>query len=178
MSNLQNILNANATSPLVVPSGGTGIATTTAYGVICGGTTSTGILQNAGTGTSGQILTSAGSAALPTWASLPLEVTWTAASTTPITAVINTGYYITDASQVTVTLPATAAAGSIVAIVGNGAGGWVLQPGAGQTIQIIGATVTTSATSTGQYDCIEVLCTVADTTWVARSLMSIGLSIV
>ena len=47
--------------------GGTGLSTTTAYGVICGGTTSTGNLQNAGAGTSGQVLTSNGASALPSW---------------------------------------------------------------------------------------------------------------
>ena len=58
----------NATG-LPVAGGGTGIATTTAYGIITGGTTPTGVFQNIGTGTSGQILISGGSAALPTWKS-------------------------------------------------------------------------------------------------------------
>lgn len=39
----------------------------TAYGVICGGTSRTTPQQSAGTGTSGQVLTSAGSSSLPTW---------------------------------------------------------------------------------------------------------------
>jgi len=53
---------------VTVPYGGTGLTTlTTAYGVVCAGTTATGNLQNAGTGTSGQVLTSNGSSALPTW---------------------------------------------------------------------------------------------------------------
>ena len=54
--------------PLPVPDGGTGDSSFTAYSVIAGGTTSTGALQNvSGVGTSGQVLTSNGSAALPTW---------------------------------------------------------------------------------------------------------------
>lgn len=53
---------------LPVAGGGTGVATTTAYGVLCGGTTSTGVLQSvSGVGTSGQVLTSSGASALPTW---------------------------------------------------------------------------------------------------------------
>lgn len=52
---------------LNVAHGGTGVVTTTAYGVICGGTTSTGAFQNAGAGTSGQHLVSAGAAALAVW---------------------------------------------------------------------------------------------------------------
>ena len=52
----------------VVAGGGTGDTSFTAYAVICGGTTSTGPLQNvSGLGTSGQVLTSNGAGALPTW---------------------------------------------------------------------------------------------------------------
>lgn len=55
-------------SPLGVASGGTGLATTTAYGLIAAGTTATGNFQQvSGTGTSGQVLTSNGASALPTW---------------------------------------------------------------------------------------------------------------
>lgn len=52
----------------VVPGGGTGLTSTTAYAVVCGGTTSTAALQPvASVGTSGQILTSNGAGALPTF---------------------------------------------------------------------------------------------------------------
>lgn len=52
----------------VVAGGGTGATSFTAYSVICGGTTSTDPLQNvSGVGTAGQVLTSNGAAALPTW---------------------------------------------------------------------------------------------------------------
>lgn len=57
-----------AFSTAVVAGGGTGNTTFTAYSVICAGTTSTGTFQNVvGVGTSGQVLTSNGPAALPTW---------------------------------------------------------------------------------------------------------------
>lgn len=53
---------------LLVAGGGTGAASFTAYAVICAGTTSTGAFQNvSGVGTTGQVLTSNGAAALPTW---------------------------------------------------------------------------------------------------------------
>ncbi len=58
---------ANVTGTVAVANGGTGLTTTTAYGVILGGTTDTGSFQNAGTGSSGQVLTSNGSSAAPTW---------------------------------------------------------------------------------------------------------------
>lgn len=51
-----------------VADGGTGLSSTTAYAVLCGGTTSTGALQSiAGVGTAGQVLTSNGAGALPTF---------------------------------------------------------------------------------------------------------------
>lgn len=54
--------------PVVVSNGGSGDASFTAYSVICAGTTSTDPLQNvSGVGTAGQVLTSNGAAALPTW---------------------------------------------------------------------------------------------------------------
>jgi len=53
---------------LTVSGGGTGIATATAYSVICAGTTSTGNFQSlSSVGTSGQVLTSNGASSLPTW---------------------------------------------------------------------------------------------------------------
>jgi len=58
----------NAT-PVTVPYGGTGLDTTTAYGVICGGTTATNPFQNVGPGVIGEVLTSSGPGFLPQWLS-------------------------------------------------------------------------------------------------------------
>lgn len=53
---------------LPVSQGGTGATSQTAYAVICGGTTSTGAYQSiAGVGSAGQVLTSNGAGALPTF---------------------------------------------------------------------------------------------------------------
>ena len=53
---------------VAVADGGTGLSSATAYAVLCGGTTSTGAFQSiAGVGTSGQVLTSNGAGALPTF---------------------------------------------------------------------------------------------------------------
>ena len=55
-------------STLAVSNGGTGQTTlTTAYGVLAAGTTATGALQNIGTGTSTQVLTSNGPGVLPSF---------------------------------------------------------------------------------------------------------------
>jgi len=61
-------LTTGVTGTLPVANGGTGLATlTTAYGVVAAGTTATGALQNIGTGTTGQILTSNGAGVLPSF---------------------------------------------------------------------------------------------------------------
>ena len=61
-------LTTGVTGTLPVANGGTGNATATAYAVQCGGTTSTGAHQSiASVGTTGQVLTSNGAGALPTF---------------------------------------------------------------------------------------------------------------
>ena len=63
-----NITSMFSTTPLPVNQGGTGRASSTAYAVLTGGTTSTGAQQSvSGVGTAGQILTSNGAGLLPTW---------------------------------------------------------------------------------------------------------------
>jgi hypothetical protein len=58
----------SATTALPVTSGGTGIATTTAYSIVFSGTTATGAFQaTAGPGTATHVLTSNGAGALPTF---------------------------------------------------------------------------------------------------------------
>lgn len=56
------------TAPLTVANGGSGATSHTAYAVLTGGTTSTGAVQSvASVGTAGQVLTSNGAGALPTF---------------------------------------------------------------------------------------------------------------
>jgi len=52
---------------LLVTGGGTGVATSVAYGVQVGGTTDTGAHQVITPGTAGKVLTSGGASAVPTW---------------------------------------------------------------------------------------------------------------
>lgn len=59
------ILTTNAA--VTVAQGGTGVATLTAYAPVFGGTTGTGAVQSGTVGTSGQVLTSNGAGALPTF---------------------------------------------------------------------------------------------------------------
>ncbi len=61
------------TSAFTVATGGTGDTSFTANEVLCGGTTSTGALQQvSGLGTATQILTSNGAAALPSWGAVSI----------------------------------------------------------------------------------------------------------
>ncbi len=156
----------------VVAGGGTGAVTFTAYSLIAAGTTATGLFQSVGTGTSGQLLVSGGSAALPTWSSVS-ALSWVDQTTTPVTMAINTGYVMDDASLITATLPATAALGSMLKIIGKGAGLWKIAQAAGQSIVFDGVTSTVGVTgylaSTLAADCIEMICTTANTTWTVSS---------
>lgn len=93
---------------------------------------------------------------------------WNDVSGTTQAAVVNNGYIISNASQTTVTLPATAAEGSVFAIAGKGAAGWILQMNTGQTCHF-GSVASTSAgslTSTNLYDSVTIVCVTANTTFV------------
>ena len=84
---------------------------------------------------------------------------------------VDTTYQPNNVGLVTLTLPATAALGERISIVGFGAGGWTIAQAAGQQI-IIGNTSSTlgaggSVSSTNRYDSLSLCCVVADTTWQA-----------
>ena len=92
---------------------------------------------------------------------------WLNVSGTTQAAAINTGYICSNAGATTVTLPATAAQGSVVGVASANAGGFVFAANTGQTIKFLGQTTTSggSWTSAEQYDVMIALCIVADTTW-------------
>jgi len=96
-------------------------------------------------------------------------ITWTSVTGTSQAAAINNGYIANNAGLVTITLPSTAAVGSIVEIAGSGAGGWKLAQNASQLVNF-GTNVTTTGTggslaSLNRYDAVRVICIVANTTW-------------
>jgi hypothetical protein len=158
----------------VVGGGGTGNTTFTAYSVICAGTTATGAFQNvSGVGSSGQVLTSNGASALPTWQATASGggLTWNDVSGTSQAAAVNNGYICSNANQTTVTIPATAAEGSVFGVQGKGAAGWTLQANTGQIIHF-GNTASSSAgslTSTNQWDSVQIVCVTANTTFAVIS---------
>ena len=104
-----------------------------------------------------------------TVAATAVGISWTVVTGTTQAMAINSGYVSNNAGLVTLTLPSTAAVGSIIQMQGLGAGGWQIAQNASQLIHI-GADVTTTGTagflaSTNQYDSLTLLCVIANTTW-------------
>jgi len=160
---------------ITVANGGTGNTTFTAYSLICAGTTSTGVFQNvSGVGSSGQVLTSNGASALPTWQAASGGVVIVNQNSSSVTMVAGSQYFINNgASLVTLTLPGTAAQGDTFTIVGGSSGGWKMAQAASQTTNFNSTSTTTgtggSLASTNQYNTLTVKCITANTTFVVFS---------
>lgn len=94
------------------------------------------------------------------------SLAWTDVTGTTQAMAVNNGYTANNAGLVTLTLPSTAAYGSLLAVVGKGAGGWKIAQNASQLIHFGQSTTTTgtggSLASTLQYDVVYVICTVAN----------------
>lgn len=168
----------------------TGLATSNSSSLV---TNSSGVPAWSGTMTNGQVIIGSTSAT-PTAATLTngsgISITngagsitiaatgigafvWNDVSGTSQAATINQGYIISNASQTTVTLPATAAEGSVFAIAGKGAAGWILQMNTGQTCHF-GSSASSSAgtlTSTNQWDSVQIVCVTANTTFAVTSVI-------
>ena len=104
-------------------------------------------------------------------------ITFSEVTTTTQTAAVNTGYIANNAALVTITLPATCALGSVIEIVGKGAGLWRLAQPTGDQIRF-GNLSTTAGTggylqATHRYDSIRLVCTVADTEWTVVSVQGV-----
>jgi hypothetical protein len=104
-------------------------------------------------------------------------ITWNAVAGTTQAVDLGNGYITNNAAQTTLTLPAAAPFGSVCAVQGQGAGGWIVQANGGQTIQG-GSEVTTSGgsiTSQSGKDNVFLLCVVMDSIWQVTSTYSQGL---
>lgn len=96
--------------------------------------------------------------------------------------VANQNFIANRATLVTLTLPATAAVGTIIEVVGQGAGGWLIAQAAGQQIQV-GAVASTlgaagSIASTNRYDTVRLMCVTANTIFQVVSGVTAGYTIV
>lgn len=98
-------------------------------------------------------------------------LTWNSVPGTSSSMTSNNGYVPQNAGLTTLTLPATSAFGDYIAILGFGSGGWTIAQNAGQNIQIgsVSSTVGVggSVSSQNRYDSLELICTVANTSWSA-----------
>ena len=96
-------------------------------------------------------------------------------------AAVNNGYIPLNASLTTITLPATAAVGNVVAITGYGSGLWKLAQNASQQINFLTLATTVgtggSISATQQFNTVVVRCVVANTTWVVENAVG-NLSVV
>jgi hypothetical protein len=102
----------------------------------------------------------------------PIVITDTSQDVQP-----NTKYIPTNVALTSFQLPDTCAVGDVVELVGQGAGGWSLLVGTGQTIKLAASSAAVSIASAERYDAISVTCVVQDTTWVTTAWVSTGLVI-
>lgn len=97
-----------------------------------------------------------------------------ASNTTAIAIAPQIGYVPMNAStRVVLTLPTTIAAGSVFRVSGFGAAGWQIAQNSGQSIYFGNQNTTLgtggSLASTNAKDCVEIVCVVADTTFLVVS---------
>lgn len=100
--------------------------------------------------------------------------TWNEITATSAAMVANNGYIANNSALVTLTLPTTAAQGTIIRVSGLGAGGWRIAQNSGQQIHYLNLSSTagtsgridTEITNTGSARAaVELLCVTANTTW-------------
>jgi len=98
---------------------------------------------------------------------------WNSVAGTTQAMAVNNGYITQNGALTTFTLPALAAVGDIVQVVGFGAGGWQIDQNIGQVIHF-GIFDTTpgvggSIASNVRYDGVQLICTAVNTDWVVVS---------
>lgn len=171
---VNNALNT-ATTPIRPAFGGTGSSSIPSNGQIPIGNGTNYVAASITAGTGITVTPGSGSITIAAVAT-PGGLTWAGITGTTQAAAVDFGYIVQNASATTITLPATAPLGAIIAVQGLGAGGWVITANSGQTIQV-GQTVTSSGgtvTSANAFDAIELIAVVADTTWAMRGPVSSG----
>ena len=108
---------------------------------------------------------------------------WIVVTTTPYQMIGEQGYIANGGSLIQLALPVVSAVGDVIAVVGEGAGGWQITQGAGQSIKVSPVSTSVGAlgslASTSQYDSIELICITANLTWTTRgSPQSLGMTII
>ena len=184
-------ITAGWTGQLAVGRGGTGSASFNINGVVISGATTTTALTSltlsdgqvvigssigaplAATLTAGSGISVANGHNTITISGTTNALTYNDVSGTTQAAAVNNGYIISNSAQTTVTLPATAPEGSVVAVQGKGAAGWILAANTGQVIHFgsVASSSGGSLTSINQWDAVEVVCVTANTTWAVKSVI-------
>lgn len=187
-SGASNAVTIDLDTPVTVANGGTGATTLTDGGILLGSGTSavtvtaqptdgqlligsTGVDPVLSTLTAGTGITITNAAGSITIDATGSGFTWNEETGTSATMADDNGYIANNAAKVVLTTPATCAVGDTIAVVGKGAGGWTVRANGLQVIRI-GSSITSAGgdvDSTNQYDCIELLCTTANSIWTARS---------
>jgi hypothetical protein len=168
MANLAaNSIIGNNTASAAVPLALTGTQVTAMLDVFS--STLKGLVPLSGGGTT-NFLRADGSWAAPAGGGGGGGITWSEVVSTPITASINNGYVITNSAFTVVTLPTTAAVGSIIEVSGKGTGGWRVSQGGASVIIYLGNKSTTLGTtgyisSSHFRDSVRLICITANNEW-------------
>jgi hypothetical protein len=124
---------------------------------------------------SGIAITGSGSSITFTATASPFMIQWSVITDPTKTIVVNEGYFANRGGGVTFTLPAVAAVGDVFYVSSILADGWTIAQNAGQNIRIGNQISTTgvggSLSSTAIGDSIFCVCSVANTSFVAQSVI-------
>jgi hypothetical protein len=135
---------------------------------------STGVAPVAATLTAGSGIAIANGAGSITVSSANGGMTWVESTGAAQAMAVNTAYGANRGAGVTFTLPASAAQGTLIKIVGI-AGLWALNQNAGQTVHVGAFSTTTgvggSLTATNAGDCITLRCITTDTDFRVENMM-------
>lgn len=174
---------AGITPPLL---GGTGVSNPTAHGIaVAEGASnftfktltngqvligSTGVDPVAATITGGDNITvSTGAGTITISTNGVAGFGWNEVTGTSQAMLANNGYVSNNGSLVSLSLPTTSAFGDVIAVSGNGVGGWSITQAASQQVHVGSVSSTLGAggsiSSTNRYDSIRLVCLVANTIW-------------
>lgn len=171
--------------PVTAPNGGSGVASPTIHGILVAQGASafatkvltngqlligsTGLDPVAATLSAGSGISISNTAGGITISGTGSGIGWTEVTGTTQAMAADSAYVSSNAGLVTLTLPATAAFGTAIVVLGKGAGGWLIAQNGGQNIQVGSSSTTVGAggsvASTNRYDSITMICTTANTTW-------------
>jgi len=143
--------------------------TTTQYDTLVGGASNT--ISNIATGTLGQVLTSAGAGANPSYQTLPFtQIPWTDKAAS-FAAAAGNGYFIS--AIATATLPGSPSQGNIIAFAVDNAAALTIQANTGQIIRIGKAVSAAAGTAVNNFigDSVTLVYRTSDTAWIATDVI-------